>query len=322
MRWRSGLIVGAMCVFAIFSTSFAVHASEETALRDKIVAAHKSLKATIIQGMGVTYSLTNTYAAKTKKTLQPLDGVRHIIKGEQTLLIKDAKISGSNSDYSFQVADEGGKFSLLTLESRRSPSERIQAYESSRRAILSSSISIFEHEIVELFRNSGTKDLSVVEENNRVIVRFVFAPPGGEIEFSEVELELDPNNMYQLVKCRDVMTVLATNDQYVEEGTFVYEDEFLNESKIRLLRRSERTRKYTNREGKPDEDLQLNEFADWSQVVPDDSKFRLAGYGLPEPNPAALNAGTNWLRWTLICLVAGLGVVLLFFGKRISLLRS
>lgn len=303
-------------------SSSILNGSEESDLRNKIIEAHRSLQSTIFQGMAVTYSLTNTYAVRTKKTALPMGSVRHVIKQEQTLLIEGTKISGSNPNYSFRIDKKGGKYSLLALESKSSPSERIQSYEASRRAILSSAISFDRRDISELFSNPGTSDLSISPESDRIVVRFSFDPADGEVVFPSVELELDPSNMYQLLKKRTVMRVLATKEELEDETTFTYASQPLEGTEIRMLQRIERITKYETPEGKQDEDLQLSQFADWSTDVPADSQFRLSGYGLPEPDPGALDAKTHWLRWTLTCLVAGLGLAFLFFGKRIPLFRS
>lgn len=321
MTWRSICVnIGIAVLTMAISVSDAC-GSDSDALRAKIVAAHRTFDAIIFEGMAVTFEFSNTYATKSDKVLQPQDSVRHIIKGNQTLLITDQKLSGSNSDYSFQLAKANDKYNLTLIESRKNLSQRIREYEQSRRAVLSGSTKIFEHGIVELLDHPGTKDLSIAEAGDRVVVRLSFDPGDGKIRFDNVELELDPSNMYQLVNSRDTMQVLATNELIEHEGTYTYEDQPLQDTELRLLKHVSAVTRYTNRKGKPDEDLHECEYTDWSQAVPDDSQFRLSAYGLPEPSLAALNSSSSWLRWALIALVASLLLGLFFLARRMRLLR-
>lgn len=300
---------------AMTTTTTITCGNDSNALRARIVAAHKAYHAIVFKGMAVTFDSSNTYAIKSRKDFQPLGTVRHIIKGDQTLLLADKKISGSNSDYSFQLAKLNDKYSLTLLEGKRNPSDRIREYESSRRAILSSSIRFFKYGIVELFDHADTKELSIEEAGDRVVVRLSFTPAEGDVLFQNVELELDPSNMYQLLNSRDTMKVLANNQRLEHEKTFTYESQCLKDTELRLMKHMGMVNKYTNSSGKPDEDLYESEYSDWSQEVPDDSQFRLSGYGLPEPSPAALNSGSSWLRWTLISFMASMVLGVLLFRR-------
>ena len=321
MNWRSVYFNTGLFILAWTISESTTHGNDSDALRAKIAAAHKAYDAIIFKGMAVTFEFSNTYATKSDKVFQPQASVRHIIKGNQTLLIADQKLSGANSDYSFQLAKLTDKYSLTLIESRKNLSQRIQEYEESRRAVLSDSTRIFEHGIVELLDHPGTKALSFDEAQDRVIVRLSFAPGDGKVRFDNVELELDPSNMYQLLSSRDTMQVLATKQVIEHEVTYTYEDQPLQDTELRLLKHVSAVSKYTNLKGKLDEDLQECEFADWSQAVPDDSQFRLSAYGLPEPSLAALNSSSSWLRWSLIALVASLMLGLFLFGKRMQLVR-
>ncbi len=220
---------------AMTTITTVAHGNDSDALRAKIVAAHRAYDAIIFKGMAVTFDSSNTYATKSDKVFQPLGTVRHIIKGDQTLLLADKKISGSNSDYSFQLAKLNDKYSLTLLEGKRNLSDRIREYESSRRAVLSSSIRFFRYGIVELFDHPDTKELRIEEAGDRVVVRLSFNPSEGDVLFQNVELELDPSNMYQLLNSRDTMKVLANNQLLEHEKTFAYEPQCLKDTELERI---------------------------------------------------------------------------------------
>ncbi len=294
-----------------------VLADEKSVLLTEIAKSHALVKKFLQNEIAVDVDLANIYAVKTNKVSQPYEKVRHVIKRENALLISQKETIGCNANYSFKLGkDVAGKTNLQALDARTNKDVRMKKFEESRRGILLDSIRFFDIEIVELFVLPGATVKTIEKDSAHVLVNLTFHPPG-KVRYENVLLELDPKNFYQLVSKRDSMIVIASGERFEHVDSYKYDDETFGANELHLLRRVDSITKYKNKKGDLDEDHQTLTLSNWSQVVPDDSLFRLTGYNLPEPNLGALYGTYGWVRWALIGIVGSLGLVLLLFGKRL-----
>jgi hypothetical protein len=297
-------------------------------LLDEVRAAHKKIRSEVFMSVQVGITETSSqYFVHNNETAANVV-TRAYNKQGDLILVKqklpelhvendqNSQILCANDKYRFHIIGSENSWKIAFLEASNQTSGPSQKQQQTETLKLFKSISMAGLYLIDCLDSSGFELQNCRQEkkgsSNRYIINGRLSLP--EYVLEEIEFSLDANNFFQLLSmtAKSVELVHRKGETTAISTSYDYGD--VSFSEIKPLRKVETLS--SNARGTSNVVI---EYKDWQANNLQTSRFYLAGYGLPEPDMAALSVADGGLNWTRIVLwgvIAATSTTLIWFARK------